>query len=159
MSWYSDRIAALNGVAPPTPSPTTRQNFNPATPYVVPQPYNAPQPARNPMDTPVSSLSEALANGWAGSGAQLTQQSQTCPNCNGPNLFIIGTGGVMGPNGQQVRPMICDDCGYPRPQAFSKGGAGNLAKVVGSAQPARQLAPGHVITVKGEGGGDVTLQR
>lgn len=161
-NWYARKIAEVRGDPVPQPSPTTSDVGAPRAGHLTPFAQQQPDPSRywdaqqgTRGDPPT--FTEALQGATTVDPSKLSQQTTTCPNCQGSNVFVLNAGGVFNSSGQRVPVMQCDDCGWPRQQQFSKFGEGNLARVEGNSIPARQLPANHVIDVIGEGGQHVTL--
>jgi hypothetical protein len=148
---------------PPQPAaaPQTPGAHVGAQPGQVPQAfysYNAETGAQVADDGHVAALYNSAAT--TGGSQLVKSNSTTCPNCNGGNYFTVQEGGVFSKaTGTTVRAMQCADCGFPKVQAGSTGGA--LAGQRGGGGPAkaaRQLPANHRVTVAVEGGGTATFE-
>lgn len=158
--WYARKMAEVRG--DPVPPQQARTAPGPVqashlTPYQMNTPQRQPPQQWDAQQGTPLSFTEALQGARTVDPAKISQQTTTCPNCQGVNVFVLQAGAVFNSSGTRVPMMQCDDCGWPRQQEFSKFGAGNLARVEGNATPARQLPANHVIDVIGEGGQHVTL--
>jgi len=150
-------------------------------PYAQPSQYvrQAPQPGQDPASQPPSQQPQytsydantgaqvaddgtiALIAGAAQTGGSrvVQQNSDSCPNCGGGNYFTVQEGGVFSKStGSRVHAMQCADCNYPQVQAGSHGGALQGSRSAGPARAARQLPPGHRVTVIADGGQQVTFE-
>lgn len=117
--------------------------------------YNAETGAAVADDGHVALLYNSAAQ--TGGSNVVRQNSTQCPNCAGGNYFTVQEGGVMNRDGHTVRAMQCADCGFPKVQAGSHGGALGTARSAGPAKAARQLAPDHRVTVTLPGGQTATF--
>lgn len=137
----------------------TPQAFVGAQPGQQPQQfysYNAETGAQVADDGHVAALYNSAAQ--TGGSREVKENSTTCPNCSGGNYFTVQQGGVFTKSGQTVHAMQCADCGFPKVQSGSQGGALGTARSSGPARQARQLPPGHRVTVAVEGGGTATFE-
>ncbi len=119
--------------------------------------YNAETGAQVADDGHVEMLYNSAAQ--TGGSKIVKNNSTNCPNCNGTNYFTIQEGGVFSKvHGGKVNAMQCADCGYPKIQAGSQGGALSSSRGGGPARAARQLPANHRVTVAVEGGGYATFE-
>lgn len=119
--------------------------------------YDANTGAQVADDGTVAMLYNSAAQ--TGGSTIVKNNSTGCPNCGGGNYFTIQEGGVFSKSaGGRVNAMQCADCNYPQVQSGSHGGSLGTARSAGPAKQARQLAPGHRVTVVADGGGQVTFE-
>lgn len=146
-------------VQPQQAAPQTPQAFVGAQPGQVPQQftsYDAQTGAQVADDGTIAALYNSAAQ--TGGSKVVKENSSICPECNGGNYFTIPGGGVMNREGHRVQAQQCADCGYPKTQAGSHGGALQTARSQGPARPARQLPANHRVTIAVEGGGTATFE-
>ena len=149
--WWARRLGSAPPAAqPPVPSPATRYAPAPAAP--------APQglPQQQPLHTYDANGAQVEDDGFMSAitnAAQATGGSQTvkensgkCPGCGSGNYFARKFTEQGMPLRMEAAPR-CYDCGYPVVQAGSARGGANTAARAGKAQRARQLPPGHAVTI------------
>lgn len=159
----------LPGQLPPHLAPYATPQ---AAPPQTPQAFTGAQPGQQPQrfisydantgvavddDGTVALLYNSAVQ--TGGSKSVREHSAQCPNCNGSNYFTLMEGGVFSKAaGGTVNAMQCADCGYPKVQAGSQGGALGTARSSGPARKARQLPADHRVTVQLPGGGEATFE-